>query len=50
MDSKVSEQRDWLEQHTLSKEDMRRLIAEKIERARLMQLAKLNRKLEKDLA
>jgi hypothetical protein len=50
MDSKASEKRDWVEQHTLSEEDVRRLIAEKIERARLLQLAKINRKLEKELA
>jgi hypothetical protein len=50
MDSKQSEKRDWVEQHTLSEDDVRRLIAEKIERARLLQLANLNRKLEKELA
>jgi hypothetical protein len=36
---------DWVIQHTLSKQDFRQLILEKIERARLQQLAEENRKL-----
>jgi hypothetical protein len=35
---------DWVKQHTLSKQDFRQLILEKMERARLQQLAEKNRK------
>jgi hypothetical protein len=34
---------DWVAQHTLSKQDFRKLILEKMERARLQQLAEQNR-------
>ena len=50
MNSKVSEKEDWTVQHTLTDEDMRRLILEKLERARLQQLAQSNRKPEKEFA
>jgi hypothetical protein len=51
MDSKVSEQQNWVVEHTLSKQDFRQLILEKIERARLLQLAERNRKrTDKELA
>ncbi len=45
MDFKVSEQKDWVEQHTLTAQDLRQLILEKMERARLQQLVEENRKL-----
>jgi hypothetical protein len=45
MDSKVSENKDWVAQHTLSKQDLRQLILEKIERARLLQKVEENRRL-----
>ena len=35
---------DWVKQHTLSNKDFRQLILEKMERARLQQLAEKNRK------
>jgi len=44
MDLKQSESKDWVAQNTLSKQDLRQLILEKIERARLLQLAEQNRK------
>ena len=44
MDSKVSEQKNWVVEHTLSKQDFRQLILEKVERVRLLQLAERNRK------
>jgi hypothetical protein len=51
MDSKVSEQKNWTAKHTLTKQDFRQLILEKIERARLLQLAERNRKrTDKELA
>jgi len=51
MDSKVSENKDWVVKHTLSKQDFRQLILEKMERARQHQLAEGNRKLaEKEFA
>jgi hypothetical protein len=46
MDSKVSENKDWVAQHTLTKQDLRQLILEKMERARLQRLAEENRKLK----
>jgi hypothetical protein len=45
MDFKVSENRDWVEKHTLSEQEFRQLILEKMERAKLLQLANENRKL-----
>ena len=36
---------DWVAKHTLTEQDKRQLILEKIERARLQQLAEENRKL-----
>jgi hypothetical protein len=45
MDSKVSEQKDWIAQHTLSEQDLRKLILEKMERAKLLQKANKNREL-----
>jgi hypothetical protein len=51
MDSKQREQRDWVEKHTLSEQDLRQLLLEKMERARLLQLANENRKrTEKEFA
>jgi hypothetical protein len=51
MDFKVSENRDWVEKHTLTEQDFRQLILEKAERARLLQLAERNRRLaEKEFA
>jgi hypothetical protein len=38
-------EKDWIAEHTLSAEDMRRLIAEKMERARLLRQIDENRKL-----
>ena len=43
MDSKVSDQNSWVAEHTLSEQEVRQLIIEKIERARLQQLAVENR-------
>ena len=36
---------DWTVKHTLTEQELRQLILEKIERARLLQLANENRKL-----
>lgn len=44
MDFKASETKDWVAEHTLTAQDLRKLILEKIERARLLQLAEANRK------
>ena len=46
MDFKVSENKDWVEKHTLSEQEFRQLILEKMERAKLLQLANENRELE----
>ena len=46
MDFKVSENSNWTEKHTLSEQEFRQLILEKIERARLLQLANENRELD----
>ena len=43
MDFKQSENKDWTEKHTLSEQEFRQLVLEKMERARLLQLAKENR-------
>jgi hypothetical protein len=43
MDSKVSEKVDWVAKNTLTEQDLRKLILEKLERARLQQLAVRNR-------
>ena len=43
MDLKVSDKQDWIAEHTLSEQDLRQLILEKMERARLLQLSKENR-------
>jgi len=45
MDSKQRETLDWVEQHTLTERDLRQLILEKMERARLLQKANENREL-----
>ena len=45
MDSKQRETLDWVEQHTLTEQDLRQLILEKMERARLLQKANENREL-----
>jgi hypothetical protein len=45
MDSKVSENKDWVAKNTLTAQDLRQLVLEKLERARLQQLAEENRKL-----
>ena len=37
---------DWVARHTLTEEDVRKLILDKIERAKVLQLAVKNRKLE----
>lgn len=51
MDSKVSDKENWVAEHTLTTQDLRKLILEKIERARLQQLAEENRKrTQKELA
>jgi len=39
------QKKDWVVKHTLSEQDFRKLILEKMERARLQQLAEKNRKL-----
>lgn len=44
MDSKVSDKESWLVKHTLSEQEFRQLILDKIERARLLQFAETNRK------
>jgi len=46
MDFKVSENKDWVEKHTLSEQEFRQLILEKMERAKLLQLANENRELK----
>ena len=46
MDFKVSEQKNWIAEHTLTERDLRQLILEKAERARLLQLAEQNREAE----
>jgi hypothetical protein len=43
MDFKVSENSNWTEKHTLSEQEFRQLILEKMERARLLQTANENR-------
>jgi hypothetical protein len=49
METKVSEH--WVVPQVLTEQDVRRLIAEKLERARLLQLAQENRKLaDKEIA
>ena len=45
MDSKASENRDWVAEHTLTEQDLRQLILEKIERAKLLHRVDENRKL-----
>lgn len=45
MDFKQSENKNWVAQHTLTAQDLRQLILEKMERARLQQLVEENRKL-----
>jgi hypothetical protein len=45
MDFKVSENKDWVEKHTLTEQDFRQLILEKMERAKLLQKANKNREL-----
>jgi hypothetical protein len=42
MDSKASD-KDWIAEHTLTEQDLRKLILEKMERARLLQSVKENR-------
>ena len=44
MDSKVNDKRCWIEEHTLTEQDLRQLILEKTERARLLQMVNENRK------
>jgi hypothetical protein len=46
MDFKQSEKQDWVAKHTLTAQDLRKLILEKLERARLQRLAEENRKLK----
>ena len=38
-------EKDWIAKHTLTEQDVRKLILEKIERARLLQKANENREL-----
>ena len=45
MDSKVSENKHWVAEHTLTAQDLRQLILEKAERARLQQMVEENRRL-----
>jgi hypothetical protein len=45
MDSKQSENKNWVAKYTLTPQDFRQLILEKMERARLQQLVEENRKL-----
>jgi hypothetical protein len=45
MDSKVRQEKNWVAQHTLSEQDLRKLILEKMERAKLLQKVVENRKL-----
>jgi hypothetical protein len=45
MDFKQRENRNWTEKHTLTEQEFRQLILEKMERARLLQLANKNREL-----
>ena len=40
------QEKDWTEKHTLTEQDFRKLILEKMERAKLLQKANENRKLE----
>jgi hypothetical protein len=46
MDLKQSEKRDWVAEHTLSEQDLRKLILEKMERAKQLQSVEQNRKLK----
>lgn len=50
MDQTAKQKENWTVMHTLTEQDMRQLILEKLERARLLQLAKVNRELNKELA
>ena len=45
MDSKVSDKDSWIAEHTLSEQEMRQLILDKIERAKLLQQVRQNREL-----
>jgi hypothetical protein len=45
MNSKVSENKDWVAEHTLTEQDVRQLILEKMERAKLLQKVEENRRL-----
>ena len=45
MDSKQSENKNWIAEHTLTAQEFRQLILEKMERARLQQLVEENRRL-----
>ena len=45
MDIEVSDKENWIAKHTLTEQDMRKLILEKLERAKLLQLANKNREL-----
>jgi hypothetical protein len=45
MNSKVSENKDWVAKHTLTEQDLRQLILEKMERAKLLQKVEENRRL-----
>ena len=46
MDFKQRENSNWTEKHTLTEQEFRQLILEKMERARLLQLANENRELD----
>ena len=43
MDLEVKEKKDWVAEHTLTKQDLRKLILEKIERAKLLHRVEENR-------
>ena len=46
MDFRVSQQKDWVAEHTLSEQDLRQLILDKMERAKLLQKENKNRELD----
>ena len=46
MIARDQKEEDWTAKHTLTEQDVRKLVLEKIERAKLLQKAVKNRKLE----